>query len=236
MTGPGISEDDELTPEGLCRDKSELFSGTALGDAIERKEEERHEKLTKARELVEAKVALAQADEAGVEDSAVEALRDAVGELSEDIEAEALVENREEIEAREKINELEALANSTEGKSSASFEQKAEALRAEHGLEEEPGRYDVEALVDEPDTEDAEAEALAEFQDRKHAENIDTELMENLPDEVAARLSDFKMMAAGAQSEKIREMYEEKIEAIREEYAESDEAAEVESPEEWTGE
>lgn len=231
MTGPGISDDDELTPEGLSRDKSDLFSGTALGRAIEKKEEEQHEKLKKARELVEAKVALATAEREGVSDPAVEALRDAVGDLSEDIEAEALVENREEIEPREKINELEALANSTDGKSSASFEQKAEALRAEHGLEEEPGRYDVEALVDEPTTEEADAAALSAFKDRKHREAIDKELMESLPDEVANRLSDLKMMAAGARSEKIRQLYEDKIEDLRAEYA-PDESDDIESPNE----
>lgn len=219
MKGPGISDDDELTPEGLSRDKSDLFSGTALGRAMEKKEEEQHKELTKAREIVESKVALAKADELNLEDPAVEALRDAVGDLSEETEAAALVEHQEKNEAREKISELEALAGTTDGAASKRFEERAEALREKHNLQPEPDRYDrVEALVaneESADEPDADAEALAEFRERKEA----TVEEADLPDDAKARLADFKTMREQASSESLREIYQEKIDSLLEEHS-----------------
>ena len=149
----------------------------------------------------------------------VEALAEAVEELSEDVEAEALVEDPEEAEARERIAELEALANTSTGTASKSFAQKAEALRAEHGLTEEPGRYEVEALADQPDTEDAEAEALQQFRDKKAQREAD----EELPQEAQEMLSNLKNMREQAKQQghkQLIERYTERIENLRAEHAE----------------
>lgn len=215
------SDSTEPTVESLTKKKEDFLShglqDTALGDAVDRKTDEKHEELARQRELVEAKVAVQQAKQAGVEDPAVEALAQTVEELSEDTEAAALVEDPETTEARERIAELEALANSTEGAAGKSFEQKAAALRSKHGIEKDaPNKYSAEALgkADE-DTEDPEAEALAAYQDRKTNREID----ERMSDEDRKMLSNYKTVRNQASSEKIREKYQQKIEDLRNKYA-----------------
>lgn len=224
---------DDITVESLTKSKEDLFSehgleATALGNAAEKIADEQEAAAEKRPRIVSRKLLLEQAENQGLgDDPHVEALRADVNDMEQELEAEGLTAEAaeaEEQEAAEKVAELEALADMSGGAAGESFQQKAEALRAEHGLSEEPGRYSAEALghseAEAEDDESAEAEALASFRDRQATREAD----ENLPDEARNLLMNLKNMRESAKakgSESLVEKYTERIEALRAEHAEN---------------
>lgn len=222
---------DDLTVEELTKSKSDIFSehglqNGALADAAERKDAEEADAAEKRARLVSRKLLLEQATrELGADDPDVEALRADIHDMSEELEAEALQAEveAEKKEAAEKIAELEALANTSGGgpAASKSFEQKAAALRKEHGLEDEPGRYDrVEALIanGEGEADDPDAEALQQFREKQAKREAD----DDLPQEARNMLMNLKNMREQAKQNGHRDLverYSERIRALRDEHA-----------------
>lgn len=152
---------------------------------------------------------------------------DTTAEKSEqEDEAEALRQEHEDDleEARAKIDNLEGLAQRADSQNqdrlARNYRERAASLKAEFDLEDddEPGRYDVEALVDTGDEseDDEAAEALQEFREKKEQREAD----ENLPDEAKAQLSMLKQMRSQASTDAIREVYQGKIDDLREEHVE----------------
>ena len=216
------NNDDELTVESLTKKKEDFLThgldDTALGDALDERITDEEREAAKRQKLVEKKILLTQAEKNGLDgDSDVEALRADIHDMSDDLEAEALVaeQQEEESEARKKISELEALAGSSNGAMAKSYEEKAEALRAKHGWTEEPGKYSAEALVEnKDDLEDADAEALSAHRERKEIKEID----EQMSDEDRTLLNNLKGCRSSARTPKAREIYEKKIEDLRDKY------------------
>lgn len=235
MSTDSNDDSDELTVESLTKSKSEIFSehgleNTTLGKAVEKQEREQERDATKRQRLVEKKILLAQAEQRGLgDDPDVEALRADIHDMSGELEADALrAQHQDDLEeARAKIDNLEGLATRADSQNqdrlAHNYRQRAASLKAEFPEledDDEPNKYSAEALGladdDEAEKEKEAAEALQEFKDKKERKVKD----EELPEDVKARLAQYKQMRAQASTDSLRDMYQGKIEALREEYAE----------------
>ena len=189
-------------------------------DAVDNQIEEQERENNKRKQLVEKKILLKQAEKAGLEDDPdVEALRASVEDLGEEIEAEAL--SQEMQEASKKLDNLEGLQVAAEQQNNdalaAKYKQKAEALKAKHPeLEDDDGnRYDTGPTEAEALKQDEAAAALEEFQDKKWIAEHD----KDLPEEANHRFQDFKMLREQSSTPLLRQLYQEKMDALREKHA-----------------
>ena len=225
MTGPGIQDDDDLTVESLQRKREELhdhgLGESILAEAVDEQIEDAEDDLEKRKRAVSAKVLLQQAEDAGLEDDPdVAALRAEVEDLS--MEAEALEQDDEQDvddDVKKRLKALEDMKRHAEQQDNpalvASYREKAEALKAQHGIEDDDsGRYGGETEAEALKKDQAKS-ALDEFRDRKETQVAD----ENLPEDVKARLSQFKTMREQAQHSAIKQMYQNKIDDLRAEYS-----------------
>lgn len=227
-----IDNSDDLTVDELTKEKEDIFSetglqNTALGRAVEKKREAEAEQANKRAEVVRKKILVQAAEEQGLgDDPDVEALRADVTDMSEEIEAAALVarHEREEAEIQEKIDNLENLAErarqQNQDRLAANYKQRVANLKAEHDIEDEP-KSAVEALIAQPDEEPIEeehAEALAKFREKREVRDADDELPPSAQ-KILYNLKNMREQARQQGNDRLEEKYDDKIEALRAEHA-----------------